>query len=460
MIMTGNVYKTFMFIAFVVIILLLMHLLPPIRIGEVQLRNVDILSDLSIVSDSSNMQLTDNGIANNSIRNGLLHSPSNAKWQNGIEPIEDYSTELQTSMIQFYNKLDSIDTHKQVGHPVRIAIYGDSFIEGDILVAELRESLQAKYGGNGVGWTEIASELTQLRPSVGNSYENIDEHFVMRKETYRTDLAGLSERYYTTHPGSWTTFTATSGMPHARLWNQTSLFLKSSTPSTLKVTTDNGEKIYTLQASDRVQVLNVRLSTPNVSFRILSGQPILYGACHDGLKGVCVDNFSMRGSSGVTLANLPPSTLADFNRLRHYDLIILEYGANAISENPKPDDIKWYMKNMNKVIRHFKQCFPNTTLMVMSTPDRGARVGNRIGTMKGIKELVVAQQKLARDNHVAFYNLYSAMGGEGSIGRLVKENHASKDYIHMKRSGGAMLASTIMKSIEEGRRINNLNKHE
>ena len=103
MIMTGNVYKTFMFIAFVVIFLLLMHLLPPLRIGEVQLRNVDILSDLSIVSDSSNMQLTDNGIANNSIRNGLLHSPSNAKWQKGIEPIEDYSTELQTSMIQFYS---------------------------------------------------------------------------------------------------------------------------------------------------------------------------------------------------------------------------------------------------------------------------------------------------------------------------------------------------------------------
>jgi hypothetical protein len=53
---------------------------------------------------------------------------------------------------------------------VRIAWYGDSFSEGDILVSDLRDTLQSLYGGNGVGFVPITNEIAGFRRSVIHSF--------------------------------------------------------------------------------------------------------------------------------------------------------------------------------------------------------------------------------------------------------------------------------------------------
>ena len=40
---------------------------------------------------------------------------------------------------------------------VRKAVFGDSFIEADIFTADLREMLQKRFGGCGVGFVTITS---------------------------------------------------------------------------------------------------------------------------------------------------------------------------------------------------------------------------------------------------------------------------------------------------------------
>jgi len=52
---------------------------------------------------------------------------------------------------------------KEKKDKVRIAWYGDSFSEGDILVSDLRDTLQSLYGGNGVGFVPITSEIAGFR---------------------------------------------------------------------------------------------------------------------------------------------------------------------------------------------------------------------------------------------------------------------------------------------------------
>ena len=49
---------------------------------------------------------------------------------------------------------------------MRIAVLGDSFIEGDILTADLRERLQQAYGGGGAGFAPMASPLTAFRRTI------------------------------------------------------------------------------------------------------------------------------------------------------------------------------------------------------------------------------------------------------------------------------------------------------
>ena len=48
--------------------------------------------------------------------------------------------------------------------PVRIAYFGDSFIEADIFTADLRERFQSEFGGCGVGYVPITSSISAIAP--------------------------------------------------------------------------------------------------------------------------------------------------------------------------------------------------------------------------------------------------------------------------------------------------------
>lgn len=90
--------------------------------------------------------------------------------------IEDYSDSTLRGMTPFYRALDEL---AQRPRQVRIAVFGDSFIEADILTADLRNMLQDKYGGCGVGFVTITSMTSGFRPTVRHSFGGWQSHSVM-----------------------------------------------------------------------------------------------------------------------------------------------------------------------------------------------------------------------------------------------------------------------------------------
>lgn len=110
-------------------------------------------------------------------------------WPKGVQPVLDYSEGNGGGMDHFYAMVDSAARHKLKGRPVRVAYYGDSFIESDILVADLREMLQSKYGGNGVGWIDAGNDLEQYKRSIKATFSGITEHMVMKKNGYNVTMA-------------------------------------------------------------------------------------------------------------------------------------------------------------------------------------------------------------------------------------------------------------------------------
>ena len=53
---------------------------------------------------------------------------------------------------------------------VRIAHYGDSIIEGDLITADFRQKMQSKFGGKGVGFLSITSQDIQFRVTTKQSF--------------------------------------------------------------------------------------------------------------------------------------------------------------------------------------------------------------------------------------------------------------------------------------------------
>ena len=168
----------------------------------------------------------------------------------------------------------------------------------------------------------------------------------------------------------------------------------------------------------------------------------------DTEQGVVVDNYAMRSASGLHLKNISEKMLSDLDHTRHYDLVIIMYGLNVASK--KKSEYTSYSEKMTHAINHMKAAMPNTGFLVVSVGDREQKYGSSYRTMRGVLSLINTQQLIAFDTHTAFWNLYKAMGGEGSIVRMVDNHEANLDYTHINFRGGHRLAKLLYDAIVWG----------
>lgn len=366
-------------------------------------------------------------------------------------PIEDFTpmtAQATQSMDVFYAALDK--SRGQLGRPVRIAFFGDSFVEGDILTADLRQALQQAYGGEGVGYVDIASPFIQYKGTVRHSATGWTDHSILERSKTYYDEAGISGRYATAqYAGASVRYSGVSQYAGLASWSVATAYV--SADDTLEVTAfinDTDTVALPLAGNGQVQALcwegrisKIRLTAPTSGF-------IAYGMALEGRSGVTVDNFSLRGCNGTALTNIPRQQLRQFARLRPYDLIVLQFGLN-IAEKDRTDYTA-YTAQMRRVIEHLRTAYPHAAILVMSVGDRADRIDGELRTIPGVKALVRQQRQLAMESGVAFWNTYEAMGGEGSILRMASLGQAGKDYTHITRSGGKAVAQSLMRALQFG----------
>lgn len=457
--MGDNTDKTFILVGLIALLLLLLHLMPSITLEGITLRRVSILADISASpfdkeqgSAIRKTNLPDNDKPG-SMDKEIEKPDSEETWPNGVQKIVDFSGGEAGGMGHFYSMLDSLLRRKPVGRPVRIAYYGDSFIEGDILVSDFRELMQDMYGGYGVGWIDAGNLLNRYKYTIDNDFSGMTEHMVMKHDSYSYSKGGIAERYYPVTSCATIRLHSKRGFPHAGKWDVARLYYRA--PFGLSVGVDVAgvlSETKTLERTSGVRVMETRQAMNNISYA-LSGEGVtLFGVALETDEGIIVDNFSMRGSSGVSLSRIPENTLLEFSKERPYDLIIFQFGVNAVSAGSTDEDIRAYTGRMKSVISHFRKCFPEASILVASTPDRGEKMPEGIGTMKNIETLVGYQEQLASECRVGFYNLFEAMGGEGTMGRLAAQGMGSKDFVHVNRKGGKFVSERIFESFVAGQK--------
>lgn len=457
--------RTFTFIGLVVTILLALHLLPTVNVADVEMRPVNILSDIlpevyrqkyaiDVIPRPDPPKprtfLVADSVTGDSASRVL---PAVEEYRpDGVVLIDDYSDGQPGGMDHFYRMLSCRDT---LDRPVRIAYFGDSFVEGDIFTAHLREKLQQEFGGCGVGWIDPGNKINGFRRTIRQKFKLFDEYEVVEKP-FNHAFQGINQRYFIPHEGASVWSHGTDYCSHALQWQQSTLYLRSSNGVSV-ATCINDEKpswsTVSVAPSGHVQQLHaVCDTTRSVSYRFtgVTHGTFIYGMSFEGRRGVTLDNFSMRGSAGFTLGFIPADVLADFARLRPYDLIVLHFGLNVASDRSHAANYKAYTKRMGHVIEHLRQAYPEAGILVVSMPDRDQRTAAGVRTMNGVESLVGYQQIMASDRHVAFFNLFQAMGGRESMMKLVERHLANKDYTHLSHGGGEVVSDYLYKSLSAG----------
>lgn len=359
--------------------------------------------------------------------------------------IEDY-TFGQQGLKRFFAAVDSIGQ----GRTVRVAWYGDSFVEGDILVGDLRDSLQTAWGGAGVGFVPITSEVAQFKRSLKHSFNGWSAYSIVKKSASRPRL-GLSGYAYAPEPDARVHYEGAPYFKHTGRWSQVRFFYTSneSVPFSWQAGSEPARQASLPAKGDKLGTWKWQephAGTNAFTFKFpQSGNWLAYGATLENGPGIYIDNFSVRGNSGGPLKLLNPDFVRQFDAVQQYDLIVLQVGLNAVTNSL--NNIRWYEAELDRTFRHLKSCFPGKPILIVSVGDRDGKIGTDIVTMRGVPAIVQMQRSLARKHGLLFYDLFWGMGGPNTM--LQFSNHrprlANTDYTHLTHEGGKVVGIMFAK---------------
>lgn len=356
---------------------------------------------------------------------------------------------------------------KSNGRKVRIAYFGDSMIEGDLITGTLREDLQANYGGRGVGFVPIASKAPGFRKTIKHSFsKNWIRHTVLNPNPAKFPF-GISGDYAFVKINDqqaidhWVKYEGSDEFERTKTFEKVKLYYGSPVDEVEKETdklVPNQVSIITPQRADTLSLAGgnlvnaIELPSSGIEaielhFNSHTSHPI-YGLSFENDEGVYIDNFSVRGNSGLGLKNIDNSMWEEFNQHMNYDLVVLHYGVNVINTDRK--SYNWYKKKLSDIIQTIQTNIPGTDILVVSVSDKSTKIAGKMKTDPSVPKILYAQRKAAEETEVAFLNLFNSMGGTNSMIKWVDKQWANKDYTHVNHRGAKIVSNIIMKYMMKG----------
>ena len=261
--MKNRILYTLLLPLLVLLGLLALHGLPQLSVFGIELKRVNLFSDVGVPSSVLYpVESSEDPVIFDSIPEIKL--VFEAEHPAGMTIIEDYSSQKGDSayagrgMDHFYEMLCNA---RQLGRTIKIAYFGDSFIEGDILTDQLRSRLQTTFGGEGVGYVDMASPTAGFRQSVRAKSKGWVQHCITDSVHFDRSRQGLAERFYVPIGEASTTL---NGLPKQKSKHQDSCSVSSiyfRSPEGISITARiNGEEPQTFEAmgSDEIQTIGVR----------------------------------------------------------------------------------------------------------------------------------------------------------------------------------------------------------
>lgn len=442
----NKLHEPFLLCIIVIASLLVLSVVPSFKLESLRFKQINLLADIEIVRvDSVEVAFKDSLVAKQDSVIRLVRETCRP----GLTCIEDYSGD-STALFKFYKALSEVKS--QSNKALRIAFYGDSFIEGDVFCGSFRDSLQSIFGGRGVGFVPITSGVAGFRNTIKHSFDNWRTSSLISR-TDSTAEYGPAGYCFVPLDGNWVEYRP-SKKRFLREFNTVKLYYKNYQSASVRfsINYDTTQWVVPLKKSNQLQewvYRGRRLKSIKFTFEPFDSLR-LFGASFEGGPGVYVDNFSLRGNSGISLTGISKNMLTRFNSYRSYKLVILQFGLNMVREDSL--NYRSYVRRMVRVINNLKKSFPQASFLLMSVSDRSTNTTGRFETMNAIPAMRNAQRMIAQETNIAFWDMFEAMGGENSMVKFVtsKPALAAKDYTHLNFNGGEKLAGSLVESLLYG----------
>lgn len=365
---------------------------------------------------------------------------------------------------RFFDALENAKNKK-----VRIMHYGDSQIEADRITSYLRNELQVKFGGNGVGLFDVI----QVAPKMSVNIE-FSENWLRFSGFGKKDSSITHNKYgplmafsrYAPIPSSTVIPDSIQNNAWITLRKPKASYGKTKSYSLLKIFLSNHYKLIhydivadgtilksgSIPANTPFQVLETNFTnTPEEISIMFSGadSPDIYGISLEGNSGVVVDNIPLRGSSGTIFTKQNQTLLSNSYANLSPNLFILEFGGNVVpyvkDEQGCIDFGNWFKSQ----IYFLKKLNPNAAFIVIGPGDMSIKEKTDYVTYPLLENVRDALKDAALSTGCMFWDMYEVMGGKNSMPGWVEAEPplAASDYIHFSPKGAKKIAEEFTKKL-------------
>ncbi|MCR4921822.1 MAG: hypothetical protein K5945_09000 [Bacteroidaceae bacterium] len=341
-------------------------------------------------------------------------------------------------------------------HPTRIMHYGDSQLEGDRMTGVLREYFQSTFGGNGPGMAPAMQTLGSATVTVTTTPE-LPHYMYFGSSAFHADhkrYGPLAQMVEVTDSATFDVKAHGGSLyPHCRSFRRVGVMLSGA--GSLAIPLSEGDTLELRSSLDstfhglRIASATLPSSVSRATIKA-RGNMEIYGLMLDGTGGVSMDNIAMRGVSGTLFTSIERQTLAPFFTQQNVSLIILQYGGNSVPYLRDSRGISNYKRQLMAQISLFRQMSPASRILFIGPSDMATADGEEMKTYPRLPEIVDSLRAAAVESGAAFWNMYRAMGGRGSMVRWVEADPqlAGEDYIHFTPRGSRKMAELLSQTFD------------
>lgn len=342
----------------------------------------------------------------------------------------------------------------------RIAHFGDSTIALDGITMTTREALQLRFGDAGHGFVLAARGLLPYR------------HFQVRHETegnwrmFDLTHAGLSDGRYglggvqVRSASGATAWFASDDDEASRVGRSVSTFLvfhqRHPRGGEVAYRVDEGEwrTLDTESASveDGVERIEVPDGEHRLSLRTAGhGETRLYGvALERPGPGIVYDSLGIVGARASRMLGFDPEHLRTQLAQRETNLVVIAFGGNDADDNRSEED---FFDTFRQVARLVRVARPEASCLLFAPLDQAERdERGRVVTLAPVPRIVSASRRAAEAEGCAFFDTWTAMGGEGAMGRWFRRSPrlSSGDFRHATPAGYRVIGHMFYRALLAG----------
>jgi lysophospholipase L1-like esterase len=373
-----------------------------------------------------------------------------ALW--GLEQAKQEQAKPDQAKQEQVSRQQAQPSQAKAGVVITILHYGDSPTTADMITGDVRARLQERFGDAGRGYTLIAKPWAWY----GHRGVDMSDHGWKIRTSIglmREGIYGLGGAAFEGEPGAWSKFRLTES-PQSSVEVE---YLAKSGGGVFAVEADDQQILEQSTNSETQAAASVHVALPIgtklVSIRPTSGSVTLFGAdFRRGNTGLLYDSLGLNGATTSVIARVLQPALWQ-QELDHAApaLVIINYGSNESSFGNFVH--KQYANELRLAIQRVRDHTPAASILIMSPMDRGERSGlDDIKTMDTIPEIVAIQRQVAAETHVAFFDTFNAMGGDGAMARWYAAHPrlVTADLLHPTPQGATIVAGLFVDQLDLG----------